>query len=161
MNDSLINRFKESEFLYPLLESVLTPNLAVNAEKTKQLKLEQLDNMAISRGKVAKGELIVAKSSIITPNVYQKLSSYKEQTFTFDLTVRNNKKEEVQLLLKDQYPLSTDKEISIELLDDGKAKVNAETGILTWDLKLQANETKKIRISYKVRYPKDKVIDNL
>ncbi|MEN9610713.1 MAG: hypothetical protein RLZZ628_1527 [Bacteroidota bacterium] len=79
LNDSLINRFKESEFLYPLLESVLTPNLAVNAEKTKQLKQEQLDNIAIARGKVTKGELIVAKSSIITPNVYQKLVSYKEQ----------------------------------------------------------------------------------
>ena len=65
------------------------------------------------------------------------------------------------MLLKDQYPLSTDKEITIELLDDGKAKVNTETGILTWDLKLQPNETKKIRISYKVRYPKDKTIDNL
>jgi hypothetical protein len=89
------------------------------------------------------------------------LSSYKEQTFTFDLTVRNNKKEEIFMLLKDQYPLSTDKDITIELLEDGKAKVNTETGILTWELKLAANETKKIRISYKVKYPKDKVIDNL
>ena len=35
------------------------------------------------------------------------------------------------------------------------------TGILTWDLDLKPNETKKIRISYKVKYPKDKVIDNL
>jgi hypothetical protein len=57
--------------------------------------------------------------------------------------------------------LSTDKEVTIELLDDGKAKVNTETGILTWELKLTANETKKIRISYKVKYPKDKIIDNL
>jgi hypothetical protein len=89
------------------------------------------------------------------------LSSYKEQMFTYDITVRNNKKEDIQMTLKDQYPLSTDKEISIDLLDDGKAKVNTETGILTWELKLAPNETKKIRISYKVRYPKDKVIDNL
>ena len=77
------------------------------------------------------------------------------------MTVRNNKKEEVFLLLKDQYPLSTDKDITIELLDDGKAKINTETGILTWELKLAQNETKKIRISYKVKYPKDKIIDNL
>jgi Domain of unknown function (DUF4139) len=46
-------------------------------------------------------------------------------------------------------------------LDDGKAKVNSETGILTWELKLTPNETKKIRISYKVKYPKDRIIDNL
>jgi hypothetical protein len=65
------------------------------------------------------------------------------------------------LLLKDQYPLSPDKDIEIELLQSDNAKVNTETGILTWDLDLKANETKKIRISYKIRYPKDKVIDNL
>jgi len=65
------------------------------------------------------------------------------------------------MILKDQYPLSSDKEVTIELLDDGKASVNAETGIMTWNLKLSPNETKKIRISYKVKYPKDKVIDNL
>ena len=63
--------------------------------------------------------------------------------------------------LYNQYPISTDKEITIELLDNGKAKVNAETGILTWDVKMSAGETKEFRISYKVKYPKDKFIDNL
>ena len=65
------------------------------------------------------------------------------------------------MLLKDQYPLSTDKEIEIELLQSDNAKVNAETGILTWQLQLKANETQKIRISYKVKYPKNQVIGNL
>lgn len=117
------------------------------------------DTLNLSMGRDKK--ISVKREKVVDKSGTKFLSSYKEQTFTFDLTVRNNKKEEVQLLLKDQFPLSTDKEITIELLDDGKAKVNTETGILTWDLKLQSNETKKIRISYKVRYPKDKVIDNL
>jgi hypothetical protein len=47
------------------------------------------------------------------------------------------------------------------LLEKDGANVNAETGILTWNLKLKPAETKKIRMSYKVKYPKDKVIDNL
>jgi TonB-dependent SusC/RagA subfamily outer membrane receptor len=89
------------------------------------------------------------------------LSSYKEQTFTYDITVRNNKKEEINMLLKDQYPLSTDKEITVELLDKDGAKENEETGVLTWEIKLKPNETKKYRISYKVKYPKDKLIGNL
>ena len=117
------------------------------------------DTLNLSMGRDKK--ISIKREKVVDKSGTKFLSSYKEQTFTFDLTVRNNKKEEIQMLLKDQYPLSTDKEISIELLDDGKAKVNTETGILTWDLKLQANETKKIRISYKVRYPKDKIIDNL
>lgn len=117
------------------------------------------DTLNLSMGRDKK--ISIKREKVADKSGVKFLSSYKEQTFTFDLTLRNNKKEEVQLLLKDQYPLSTDKEITVELLDDGKAKVNTETGILTWDLKLQPGETRKIRISYKVRYPKDKHIDNL
>jgi uncharacterized protein (TIGR02231 family) len=117
------------------------------------------DTLNLSMGRDKK--INIKREKVVDKSGTKFLSSYKEQTFTYDLTVRNNKKEEIQMLLKDQYPLSSDKEITIELLEDGNAKVNKETGILTWDLKLSPNETKKIRISYKVRYPKDKVIDNL
>lgn len=117
------------------------------------------DTLNLSMGRDKK--INIKREKVVDKSGTKFLSAYKEQTFTYDLTVRNNKKEEIQMLLKDQYPLSTDKEISIELLENGNAKVNKETGILTWDLKLSPNETKKIRISYKVRYPKDKIIDNL
>ncbi|GAA4069603.1 DUF4139 domain-containing protein [Flavobacterium cheonanense] len=117
------------------------------------------DTLNLSMGRDKK--INIKREKVVDKSGTKFLSSYKEQTFTYDLTVRNNKKEEIFMLLKDQYPLSTDKEVTIELLEDGKAKVNSETGILTWELKLAPNETKKIRISYKVKYPKDKVIDNL
>ncbi len=114
-------------------------------------------NLSMGRDKriSIKRERVVEKSST------KFLSSYKEQTFTFDITLRNNKKEAVDLLLKDQYPLISDKEITVELLQSDSAKINLETGILTWQLKLLPAETKKVRISYKVKYPKDKIIDNL
>jgi uncharacterized protein (TIGR02231 family) len=117
------------------------------------------DTLNLSMGRDKK--INIKREKVVDKSGTKFLSSYKEQTFTYDLTVRNNKKEDIEMLLKDQYPLSTDKEVTIELLEDGKAKVNTETGILTWELKLAPNETKKIRISYKVKYPKDKVIDNL
>lgn len=117
------------------------------------------DTLSLSMGRDKK--ISIKREKVVDKSGTKFLSSYKEQTFTYDITVRNNKKEDIQMTLKDQYPLSTDKDITIELLEDGKAKVNTETGILTWKLKLAPNETKKIRISYKVRFPKDKVIDNL
>ena len=117
------------------------------------------DTLNLSMGRDKK--IAIKREKIADKSGTKFLSGYKEQTFTYDITVKNNKKEAIEMLLKDQYPISTDKEIIIELLDDGKAKVNAETGILTWDVKLNAGETKKYRISYKVKYPKDKFIDNL
>ena len=117
------------------------------------------DTLNLSMGRDKK--ISIKREKVVDKSGTKFLSAYKEQMFTYDLTIRNNKKEDIEMLLKDQYPLSSDKEITIELLEDGKAKVNTETGILTWELKLAPNETKKIRISYKVKYPKDKVIDNL
>lgn len=117
------------------------------------------DTLNLSMGRDKK--ISIKREKIADKSGTKFLSSFKEQTFTFDITIRNNKKEDVFLLLKDQYPLSTDKEIEIELLESDKAEINTETGILTWKLNLKPNETRKLRISYKVKYPKDKVIDNL
>ena len=117
------------------------------------------DTLNLSMGRDKK--ISIKREKVVDKSGTKFLSSKKEQTFTYDITIRNNKKEGVQLLLKDQYPLSTDKEVEIELKESDGAKVNSETGILTWDLNLKPNETKKIRISYKVKYPKDKIIDNL
>ncbi|WP_293892282.1 DUF4139 domain-containing protein [Flavobacterium sp.] len=117
------------------------------------------DTLNLSMGRDKK--ISIKREKVVDKSGTRFLSSKKEQTFTYDITVRNNKKEAVELTLKDQYPLSTDKEIEIELVQSDNAKENKETGILTWELKLAPNETRKIRLSYKVKYPKDKIIDNL
>ncbi len=75
--------------------------------------------------------------------------------------MRNNKKDAINLLLKDQYPVTTDKAIEVELIKAEGAAVNPETGVLTWKLTLQPGVTQKIRISYSVKYPKDQSIENL
>ena len=117
------------------------------------------DTLSLSMGRDKK--INIKREKIAEKSGTKFLSSKKEQTFTYDIIVRNNKKEMITITLEDQYPLSSDKEIEIELLEKSGAKVNAETAILTWDLNLKPNETKTIRISYKVKYPKDKIIGNL
>ncbi|MDD3003398.1 DUF4139 domain-containing protein [Flavobacterium sp.] len=117
------------------------------------------DTLNLSMGRDKK--ISILREKVTDKSGTKFLSSKKDQTFTYDITLRNNKRETIVLLLKDQYPLSSDKEIEIELKESDGAKINSETGILTWDLNLKPNETKKIRISYKVKYPKDKIIDNL
>lgn len=87
------------------------------------------------------------------------LGSNKQQRFTYKTTVRNNKTETVNLLLKDQYPLSTNKDIEVELADAGNATVDKDTGTLTWQLVLAPGEIKTIVFSYSVKYPKDRTIN--
>ncbi len=117
------------------------------------------DTLSVNMGRDKR--ISMTRTKLIDTSGIKFLSSYKEQIFSYEITVRNNKKESILLLLKDQYPVSTNKEITVELLQNDGAKIDLETGILLWNLNLGASETKKIRLSYKVKYPKDQTISNL
>ncbi len=84
-----------------------------------------------------------------------------KQTFTYELVIKNNKTKEINVIVKDQYPLSSVKEIEVELTDDGEATINTEVGVLTWKVTLKPGESIKKRFTYTVKYPKDKRIVNL
>lgn len=117
------------------------------------------DTLNLSMGRDKK--IVVKREKVIEQNAIKTIGSSKKQTFTYEITLRNNKKEAVNLLLKDQFPVSTDKAIEVELINANGAMINNEIGVLTWKLTLQPNVTQKIRISYSVKYPKDQVIANL
>jgi hypothetical protein len=100
--------------------------------------------------------IVVRRDKVTEFSSVKFLGSSKKEILTYEITVRNNKPEKVQLLLKDQYPISSSKEIEEELLESSGAAVDKETGILTWKLDLAPGETRKFRLSYSIRYPKDK-----
>ena len=79
-----------------------------------------------------------------------------KQVFTYKLTVKNNQTKPVSMVLKDQYPRSTQKNIEVELLKDTTPWTanKEETGVITWEETLQPGETKVYQISYSVKYPK-------
>jgi uncharacterized protein (TIGR02231 family) len=112
-------------------------------------------NLTLGRDK----RVVVKKEKLEDFSSVKFLGNVKKQVFTYEITVKNNKKERLQMLLKDQVPLSTNKEIEIEVLEISSASVNADNGVLTWKLDLAAGETKRFRISYSVKYPKDKLVN--
>ena len=112
-------------------------------------------NLTLGRDK----RVVVKRDKLIDYSSVKFLGNNKLQKFTYQLTVKNTKKETVNLLLKDQFPLTTTKEIEVELIDNGGAEVNNDLGILNWKLNLAAGETRKIKFTYSVKYPKDKVLN--
>jgi uncharacterized protein (TIGR02231 family) len=118
-------------------------------------KVQDTMNLTLGRDK----RVVVTREKLTDFSSVKFLGANKKQTFTYEITVRNNKKEAVQMELKDQYPLTTDKDIEVELLQYDGAIKNDETGIVTWKAQLAPGEIKKYRLSYSVKYPKDKVID--
>ncbi|TKC60141.1 DUF4139 domain-containing protein [Pedobacter hiemivivus] len=117
------------------------------------------DTLKLSMGRDKK--IIIKREKIAEQTGIKTIGSNKKQTFTYEITIRNSKKEAINLQLKDQYPISTDKDMEVELLSSNGAEVDKETGILTWNINMKPASSQKIRISYSVKYPKDKIIPNL
>jgi uncharacterized protein (TIGR02231 family) len=117
------------------------------------------DTLNLSLGK---DKRVGVKRTLVKDATTTKTSNANaKQTFTYELVLKNNKTKELNVILKDQYPLSNVKEIEVELTDDGGAAINTEVGVLTWKITLKPGESIKKRFTYTVKYPKDRKIVNL
>ncbi len=83
------------------------------------------------------------------------IGSNKRETRAWEITIRNNKKQLLNLWLEDQLPVSMNKDIEVEPLDFSGGKLNKETGRISWKLKMEPAAEKKVRVSFAIKYPKD------
>ena len=87
------------------------------------------------------------------------LSSSVKETFGWEISVRNNKKEKITINVMDQFPVSVDKDIEVELLETSSAVVDDTKGELKWKVDINPGETKKYTIKYSVKYPSSYQLD--
>lgn len=112
------------------------------------------DTLTLSLGK---DERIVTKRERINEEGSRSfLGSTQAREYTYEISVRNSRQQAVDIEVKDQYPLSNEQDIEITLNETSGAINNQEEGELTWNVNLKPGETKKLRFSYTVKYPKGK-----
>jgi uncharacterized protein (TIGR02231 family) len=81
-------------------------------------------------------------------------------TRTYEIEVRNKRKQKIDLLIEDHIPVSQNEQLEIKLEDDGKAQYEKETGMLKWKLKLEPSQQQKIKYVYSAKYPKKLIPTN-
>ncbi|MBN8676725.1 MAG: DUF4139 domain-containing protein [Chitinophagales bacterium] len=81
-------------------------------------------------------------------------SNTVKETYTYEIVVKNNKSIPVRVEILDQIPVSQQKEIVVELEDKDGAEYQEEFGKLKWELEVPANQNKRVRFTYTVKYPK-------
>ncbi|MCW3127432.1 MAG: hypothetical protein JWO03_3090 [Bacteroidetes bacterium] len=114
-----------------------------NAEDTLNLSLGQDKGITVNRVQVKD----YSKRQI--------LSDKKSATSVYEITVRNNKKFPVNIVVEDQVPLTTEKDITIDDAQYEGGTIDEATGKVTWKLALLAGKDKKLKLSYTVKYPKN------
>ena len=84
-----------------------------------------------------------------------------KESYAISINIHNTREQAIELFVVDQLPVSNNSDISIEDAKYGDALLNEQTGELNWHLNLNKNDNKKIRLSYTIKYPKDKRVIGL
>lgn len=114
------------------------------ATDTLQISLGRDKNVSVKREKV---------KNFTTK---QFIGSKKEETRVWNIYVKNNKNQKIDMLIFDQVPVSTLEEIKVDIFETSKAKHTLETGEIKWDFSIEPNESKKFELKYSIKYPKNR-----
>lgn len=117
-----------------------------SASDTLQISLGRDKNVSVSREKVKDYK------------TRQFIGNKKEESRAWQLSVKNNKKQNINMVLLDQVPVSTSGEIEVEVQQISGAKRNNETGELKWEFSLAPSAKKDLELKYTVKYPKSKAL---
>ncbi|MFY1047135.1 DUF4139 domain-containing protein [Chryseobacterium sp. GP-SGM7] len=99
-------------------------------------------------------ERIVVKRTKLEDKTGQK-SITKSETESYEISIRNNTKESIELEILDQIPLSENQKITVKTLSIDNGEFDAKTGSILWNRKINSGNTEKINFSYEVKYPKE------
>ncbi len=115
------------------------------------------DTLDISLGRDK--SIVIERKSIDQFTKNRFIGSNKIETRSFDIQVRNNKQQVVDLTIYDQIPISAINDISVSAEELSGGKLEEITGKVTWELALKNGQQTTKTISYEVKYPrKEKVI---
>jgi uncharacterized protein (TIGR02231 family) len=110
------------------------------------------DTLSLSLGRDKRVALVRKKQSELSKR--QLLGNNEKETFYFETTVRNNRDKEINVLLEDQLPISSDGQIEVAMLEISGAVLEKNTGKLSWNMKLAPGESKTITLGYSIKTPK-------
>jgi uncharacterized protein (TIGR02231 family) len=131
------------------LNEVYTGSICLDPDQTKEdieITLGREEQVHVSYNTVSK-----KTSSVL-------LKAQKVTEYVYETKVSNSSAKAVEVLLKDQIPVSTGKDIVVDVVNIDGALLDKETGFLSKKVNVEAGGNASLRISYKVAWPKDKRI---
>jgi len=117
---------------------------------------ELTDTLPVSLG--ADNGITVRRDKRVDFSSHKMIGTNRVETLSFLISIRNNKKQTIDIKLRDQIPLSQNSSITVEATELTGGRLNQATGEITWDIRIAPQETKEIVLTYTVRYPKNQKV---
>jgi uncharacterized protein (TIGR02231 family) len=115
------------------------------------------DTLDLSLGRDNK--VLVTRSKLNNYSSTTLVGTKLKETKTFEYSVKNNRKTDIEIEIHDQLPVSQSDEIEVKYIEISGAEYELNTGQITWKFKLAAGESKKLTFSYYIKYPKNKSLE--
>lgn len=135
------------------LEGIYIGKLFINPEVLKsslELMLGKDADIIVDRRKITQS---LEKQRKIIGNTHT-------STIEIELSIKNRKKTAIDLIIKDQVPVSSHADILVDVLKTSKAALDSTSGTLTWQKHMLPQKSNKYIIKYEVVRPKNKKIVN-
>ncbi|MBC8048204.1 MAG: DUF4139 domain-containing protein [Fimbriimonadaceae bacterium] len=112
------------------------------------------DTLSISLGR-DKG-IVIQRNKLKEFTQKQFIGTNKKETLAYEIVIRNNKQQPINITIKDQFPIATNNDIEVEKIEYSNGEIEKDTEIITWKLTIEPKAEKKLQLKYSVKYPKNK-----
>ncbi len=130
-------------------KDVFTGNVTIDAEFAE----EDID---ITLG--TEERITVNRKEVTRKNTTNLLKTQKTTEYGYETRINNNSSGKVTVTIKDQIPVSDEKEIVVETLELSEGELNKDTGIITRKYDIEGGESAIFKLGYKVTSPKGKSV---
>ncbi len=114
------------------------------------------DTLDLSVGRDNK--IMVSRAKLKDFNNEKLIGNNKKTTYAYEIVIKNNRKSAITIDVEDQIPVSQSSEITVETIELSKGELNPLTGKVKWAMTIEPGATKKIILSFSVKYPRNKVV---
>ena len=140
---------------------LLTGQMNIYFEDTyvgqNQLDMGQLsDTLSLSLG--PDPNIVVERKRLNQKSSASFIGSKRKDVREFEITVRNAKKEAIDIVVDDQLPLTHNEDIEVERVSLDGAHQDELTGRLSWELTVKPGKSERLTFKYALRYPKNMLL---
>jgi hypothetical protein len=114
------------------------------------------DTLSLSLGRDK--NVSVTREKIKDVKTKQFIGTKQEDIRAWEIAVRNNRDQQINMLVIDQVPVPMNTEIELEISDKSGAEYNDKNGEIRWSFKLNPQDRKDLKLKYSVKYPKNKTL---
>ena len=110
------------------------------------------DTLQISMGRDR--SIVIQREKIDQFSKKRTIGANITETRGYEISLKNNKSQEVTLLVKDQVPVSVNSAITVTPVELSGGILDPVTVIIRWEIKLAPGAQQKLNFQFEVKYPK-------